>query len=106
MGTLCSSPDKEHRDSENDNDLAEDAKSCHFRAGGGTRTLDLLITNQLLYQLSYASIELKKNREKQRENQRFSRGISGESRNSTGSPRDPRSLRFNISTNTENAIAK
>ena len=24
------------------------------RAGGGTRTLDLLITNQLLYQLSYA----------------------------------------------------
>ena len=28
------------------------------RAGGGTRTPDLLITNQLLYQLSYASIVL------------------------------------------------
>lgn len=26
------------------------------KAGGGSRTPDLLITNQLLYQLSYASI--------------------------------------------------
>jgi hypothetical protein len=27
----------------------------YFQAGDGTRTRDLLITNQLLYQLSYAS---------------------------------------------------
>ena len=28
---------------------------CEVRAGGGTRTRDLLITSQVLYQLSYAS---------------------------------------------------
>ena len=28
-----------------------------FGAGGRTRTPDLLITNQLLYQLSYTSVE-------------------------------------------------
>src|SRR5215468_1757144 len=33
-------------------------KRCLAGAGGGTRTRDLLITNQLLYQLSYASAEL------------------------------------------------
>ena len=30
--------------------------STHFGAGGVTRTHDLLITNQLLYRLSYISI--------------------------------------------------
>jgi hypothetical protein len=30
-----------------------------FKAGDGTRTRDLLITNQLLYQLSYASVEVR-----------------------------------------------
>ena len=33
--------------------------SMHFGAGGVTRTPDLLITNQLLYQLSYTSVFLK-----------------------------------------------
>ena len=32
---------------------------CFFGAGGVTRTPDLLITNQLLYQLSYTSVFLK-----------------------------------------------
>ena len=30
--------------------------STGFGAGNGTRTCDLLITNQLLYQLSYTSV--------------------------------------------------
>ena len=30
-------------------------EQCFFGAGGGTRTRDLLITNQLLYQLSHTS---------------------------------------------------
>ena len=32
---------------------------CFFGAGGVTRTHDLLITNQLLYRLSYTSVFLK-----------------------------------------------
>ena len=32
---------------------------CFFGAGGVTRTPDLLITNQLLYRLSYTSVFLK-----------------------------------------------
>ena len=35
----------------------------HSRAGDGTRTRNLLITNQLLYQLSYTSSSRSKNRD-------------------------------------------
>ena len=38
---------KKHRSS--------DELRCFFGAGNGTRTCDLLITNQLLYRLSYTS---------------------------------------------------
>jgi hypothetical protein len=68
---------------------------------------DWHITNQLLYQLSYASIYTAlKYMRKRLNNQRCFRGGSGESRRWTGDGDAFRMRRFNISTKTENAIAK